>query len=597
MSPTQTEPTHATQPKGGAFLLEDVTPDQVFTPENFTEEQRMVQTTAEEFVAREVFPHYQQILKQDWPLTRSMLKKAGEIGLAGLDVPEQYGGMALDIPSSMLVVQSMSAVPSFAASFGAHTGIGTLPIVFFGTEAQKRKYLPRIASGEWASAYALTESGSGSDALAAKTTARLSPDGKHYVLNGTKAWITNAGFADLFIVFAKVDGEKFTGFIVERGFTGVSTGAEEHKMGLRGSSTRVLNLDNVPVPVENVLGEIGKGHKIAFNVLNFGRFKLGVGCVGGCKLSTTAAVQYANQRQQFGAPIASFGAIKHKLGQMATLTWIGESMVFRTAGLIEAAHQTVDRNDTESVLKAVEEYVIECSIIKVLGTEFLDYVVDECVQVHGGNGYSSEYQAEHAYRDSRINRIFEGTNEINRLLIPAMLIKRAMKGTLPLVPAAMKVMEEVLSPSPMAMDEEGLLTEERRLITNAKKLTLLSAGAAFQKYMEALKDEQEILMSIADLIMEVYAMESGYLRALKIAGQRGEEAARIYLDMVRLYAHEGMQRCAVSARRVVSACAEGDVLRTQLAALNRFSKLNALDTIRVRRGIAEHVIAAGAYKL
>ncbi len=597
MSTTESKSKTAKLPKGGAFILEDASPEQVFTPEDFTDEHKMIRQTVEDFVNQEVLPVYSKLEDGGFQQSIALMKKAAEIGLAGLDVPAHYGGMELDIVSSMLVVQGLSKAASFSTTFGAHTSIGTLPIVFFGTEAQKKKYLPPLVKAEMIAAYALTEPGSGSDALAAKCRAELSADKKHFILNGTKMWITNAGFADLFIVFAQVDGDKFTGFIVEKGYPGVSTGAEEKKMGLHGSSTRILNLDNVPVPVDNLLGEIGKGHKIAFNCLNIGRFKLGSACIGGSRNIINESVAFAKQRHQFGAPIASFGAIKHKIGQMAVTTWVGESMVFRTAGLIDGSLEGVDRLNNEEVLKAIEEYVIECSTIKVLGSEILGYVADEGVQIHGGLGYSSEYKVEHAYRDARINRIFEGTNEINRLLIPAMLIKRAMRGTLPLVPAAQKVLEEILSLPQMEMEEETLLVEEKKLVKNAKKLALLSAGVAFQRFMEALKDEQEVLTAIANLVMEAFAMESALLRALKLVAAKGEEACKIHLDIVRLYIHEAIQRCGQEARRVVSACAEGDALRTQIVALNRFSKVGPMDTIKVRRGIAEHVIAAGRYDL
>lgn len=581
--------------KGGGFLLEETELKDTFTPEDFSEEQVMIAQATEDFVMNEVVPIKDRIENQEPGLTPSLLRKASELGLCGVEVPEKYTGLGLDKTSAMLVMEKMSRYGSWAVSFGGHTGIGTLPIVYFGTEEQKKKYLPRLVSGELLSAYALTEPWSGSDALAARATAVLSSDGKEYVLNGTKMWITNAGFADVFITFAKVDGDKFSCFIIEKDFPGVSTGAEEKKMGIKGSSTRVLILEDARVPVENLLGEIGKGHQIAFNILNIGRFKLGAACVGGSKSCIEDSAKYANERQQFGRTIGSFGAIKHKLGEMAIRTFVAESMVYRTAGLLDGALSRVNIEEPKEALKAMEEYAVECAIIKVMGSEYLDYVVDEGVQIFGGYGYSQDYPVERAYRDARINRIFEGTNEINRLLIMGMLLKRAMKGQLPLLAAAQKLQEEVLSLPAMEEEEETLFSREQKIVRNIKKIALLTAGLAVQKYMTALDEQQEILTYISNIVMEAWASESALLRTRKLVESRGEEKAHAYVLMTKTYASDAMNRVENYAREVLSAISEGDTLRTNLAALRRFLKFTPMNNIENRQQLADKVLAAAKY--
>jgi alkylation response protein AidB-like acyl-CoA dehydrogenase len=579
--------------KGGSFLIEDRSAQDVFTPEDLTEEHRMIGDTTREFIDGEVRPRLPELEKHDWALARELIKKSAELGLVGAVIPEEYGGLGLDQTSGVVVAENFGRASSFAVTFGAQTGIGTLPIVYFGNEETKKKYLPKIVTGELVPAYALTEAGSGSDALAAKATARLSEDGKHYILNGEKMWISNAGFADLFIVFAKVDGDKFSGFVVEAG-EGVKTGAEEHKMGIKGSSTRALILQDVKVPVENLLGEVGKGAKIAFNILNIGRFKLGASCVGGMKLMIHEAVRYANERHQFGKSISSFGAIKAKLAEMAILTWVGEAMSYRVVGLIESA--IGDTKDPDAKLRSIEEYSAECSIIKVAVSEYCDFVADEMVQIYGGYGYSADYPAEKAYRDSRINRIFEGTNEINRMLIPDRLIKSAMKGKLALLPAAQGLMNEILSPSMATFDEEeGVLAVELKLAQNAKKVALLALGTAVQKYMMALADQQEILMGVADIIIDAFAMESAILRAQKLAAAEGEEAAARYIDMARVFCNDAVERIDANAKNTLAGMSEGDELRTLLAALRRFTKLTPMNTIAARQRIADVLIKANKY--
>ncbi len=581
---------------GGSFLIEERTPEEIFTPEDFTEEHRMIAETTRQFVDAEVLPHIPELEKHDWKLARSLVSKASELGLIGANIPEEYGGLGLDQTSSALIGENIGRSASFATTLGAQSGIGLLPIVYFATEEAKRKYLPRIAGGELITAYALTESGSGSDAMAAKATARLSEDGTQYILNGEKMWITNGGFADLFVVFAKVDGDKFSAFIVERQ-DGLQNGAEEHKMGIKGSSTTALVLSDVRTPVENLLGEVGKGHKIAFNILNIGRFKLGAMCSGGMKLMMQEAVRYANERHQFGKPISSFGAIKAKLGEMAIKTWIGEAMIYRTLGLIEAGIAAIgDTKDSDAKLRAIEEFAAECSIIKVALSEYCDFVADEMVQIYGGYGYSADYPAERAYRDSRINRIFEGTNEINRMLIPGMLMKRAISGQLALLPAAQKLMEEVLSPSLGSLDEdEGVLAAEVKLAQNAKKIALMVLGTAAQKYMAALSEQQEILMGAADIIMDTYAMESAILRTQKLAAAQGEEKAARYIDMTRVFCTDAVERINARAKVTLSAMSEGDELRTLLAALRRFTKSTPTNTIAARQRIADAMIQANKY--
>lgn len=578
---------------GGSFLIEESTPEGIFTPEDFTEEHRMIAETTREFVDNEVTPRIDELEKHDWTLARELIKKSAELGLIGANIPEEYGGLGLDQTSGCLVGEGIGRAASFATTVGAQSGIGLLPILYFGTESAKEKYLPKIAAGEIVTAYALTEAGSGSDALAAKATARLSEDGTHYILNGEKMWITNGGFADLFIVFAKVDGDKFSGFIVERQ-EGLTSGAEEHKMGIKGSSTTALVLADVKTPVENLLGEVGKGAKIAFNILNIGRFKLGAMCVGGMKLAITQSVRYANERHQFGKSISNFGAIKSKLAEQAIRTWVGEAMVYRTLGLIESA--IGDDKDPEAKLRAIEEYAAECSIIKVALSEYCNFVVDEMVQIYGGYGYSADYPAERAYRDSRINRIFEGTNEINRMLVPGMLMKRAMTGKLALLPAAQALMDEVLTPSMGGFDEdEGVLVAELKLARNAKKVALMVLGTAAQKYMITLADQQEILMGVADIIIDAYAMESCILRAQKLAASQGEEAAARFVDMTQVYCNDALERVDANAKNTLAAMSEGDELRTLLAALRRFVKQTPVNTIAARQRIAAELIKANKY--
>ncbi len=582
---------------GGSFLIEERTTQEVFTPEDFTEEHRMIADTAREFMDNEVRPRMDEIEKsKDWNVTRELLRKGADIGLIGATIPEEYGGLGLDQTTGAIIGEFLGRAASFATAMGAQSGIGLLPIFYYGTEEAKKKYLPGIISGELVTAYALTEAGSGSDALAAKATARLSEDGTHYRIKGEKMWITNGGFADVFVVFAKVDGDKFTGFIVERQ-EGLTSGAEEHKMGIKGSSTTALVLSDVKTPVENLLGEVGKGHKIAFNILNIGRFKLGAMCNGGMKLMAHEAVRYANERHQFGKPISSFGAIKSKLAEMAVKTWVGEAMIYRTLGMIEGAiNANADAADPESKLRAIEEYAAECSIVKVALSEYCDFVADEMVQIFGGYGYSADYPAERAYRDSRINRIFEGTNEINRMLVPGMLMKRAMGGQLALLPAAQSLMEEVLSPSMPGFDEEeGELANEIRLVRNAKKVALMVLGTAAQKYMTKLADEQEILIGVADIVIDVYAMESAVLRAQKLADAKGAEVAGRYLDMTRVFCNDAVERVEASAKNTLAAMAEGDELRTLLAALRRFTKNTPANTVAPRRRIADAMISANKY--
>lgn len=581
--------------KGGAFLIEELTPQEVFTPEDFNEEHRMIAETTRQFIDNEVVPHTDQLEKHDWKLSRELIKKAADLGLIGASIPEEYGGLGLDQTSGALIGENIGRSASFATTLGAESGIGLLPLVYFGTDAAKEKYLAKIAAGELVTAYALTEAGSGSDAMAAKATARLSEDGTHYVINGEKMWITNGGFADVFVVFAKVDGDKFSAFMVERQI-GLTSGAEEHKMGIKGSSTTALVLSDVRTPVENLLGEVGKGHKIAFNILNIGRFKLGAMCVGGMKLMVQESIRYANERHQFGKSISSFGAIKAKLAEQCIRTWVGEAMTYRTLGMIEAGIGAVDNKDMDARLRAIEEYASECSIIKVALSEYCDFVADEMVQIFGGYGYSADYPAERAYRDSRINRIFEGTNEINRLLIPGRLMKSALSGNLPLLPAAQALMDEILSPQMSGLDDdEQVLAAEQKLTQNAKKVALMTLGTAAQKYMTKLADQQEILMGIADIILDTYAMESAILRTRKLAASEGEEAAARYIDITRVFCNDAVERIEARAKNTLAAMSEGDELRTLLAALRRFTKLTPMNTVVARQRIADVVIQANKY--
>jgi alkylation response protein AidB-like acyl-CoA dehydrogenase len=585
-----------TKISGGSFLIEERAPNEVFTPEDFTEQHLLIAQTAEEFANKEIVPNIEKMEHKDFGLTRELVRKAGELGLSGVDVPEQYGGLHLDKVTSAIIADRLAKHGGFSATWGAHTCIGTLPIVYFGTEEQKKKYLPGLASGETVGAYALSESSSGSDALNCRTRAALSPDGKFYVLNGEKMWITNAGFADLFIVFAKVDGEKFTAFIIHRNFPGFAVGTEEHKMGIRGSSTCPLILSDCKVPVANVLGEIGKGHHIAFNVLNVGRFKLGAACVGSARNCIESAIAYAKQRKAFGKVIADFGLVREKLANMAAGIFTGEAMAYRTVGMMDAAVANLGetQNDTVLVRKVIDDYAVECSILKVWGSEFISYVVDEMVQIYGGYGFVEEYPAERAYRDSRINRIFEGTNEINRLVITGFLLKRAMSAQLPLMPAIKKIMDEVLSGT-RDEEAEGLLAEERRLVATAKKIGLFAAGVATQRYMQAIQDQQEIMGAIANIVIETYAMESAVLRAQKLAGQKGEPATTHAITMARLYMAGSLEKIESAARMVIAASAEGDMLRSQMAILRRLSKYEPFNTVALRQAIAQKVIEVGKY--
>ena len=583
---------------GGSFLIEERTADEVFTPEDFTEQHLLIAQTAEEFANKEIVPNIEKMEHKEFAVNRELLRTAGELGLSGVDVPEQYGGMQLDKVTSAIIADRIAKYGGFSTTWGAHTCIGTLPIVYFGTEAQKNKYLPGLASGETVGAYALSESSSGSDALHCRTRATLSSDGKHYLLNGEKLWITNAGFADLFIVFAKVDGEKFTAFIVERQVPGFSVGAEEHKMGIRGSSTCPLILNDCKVPVENVLGDIGKGHHIAFNVLNVGRFKLGAGCIGAARNSLESAIAYAKQRKAFGKVIADFGLVREKLANMAAGIFTGEAMAYRTVGMMDAAISQLgdSHNDMSQVRKVIDEYAVECSILKVWGSEFIGYAVDETVQIYGGYGFVEEYPAERAYRDARINRIFEGTNEINRLVISGFLLKRAVSGQLPLMAAIKKLMEEVLSGA-RDEDAEGLLAEERRRVAAAKRIGLFAAGVATQKYMQAIQDQQEIMGAIANMTIETYAVESAVLRAQKLAARNGEASAAHAIAMTRVYIAGAMERIESAAKMVIAGSSEGDMLRSQMAILRRLSKYEPFNTIALREKIAQKVIEAGKYQV
>jgi alkylation response protein AidB-like acyl-CoA dehydrogenase len=576
--------------RGGSFLIEESATEDIFAPEDFTEEQTMIRDMTEQFVEDEVMPQVEKMEHKEWDVTVSLLKRCGELGLLGIEVPEKFGGENLDKVSALIVAEKMARVASFAVSYGGHSGIGTLPIVYFGTEEQKRKYLPLLCKAEKISAYALSESSSGSDALSAKTMAVRDADGKHWTLNGEKMWITNSAFADLFVTFAQVDGKQFSCFIIEKDYPGVSTGAEENKMGLRGSSTRPLILNNAKVPIDNVVGEIGKGHHVAFNILNFGRAKLASGAVGGAKTALNDAIQYAKHRVAFGRPIASFGAIKHKLAEMAIRIWVSEGMVYRTAGLMDRSLESVDPDNARQLLKAIEEYAIECSILKVFCSEVLDFAVDETVQVYGGYGYSAEYPVERYYRDSRVNRIFEGTNEINRLLIPGMLLKRAAAGQLGLHAAARSVVDEVMSVT-MPSDASGPLAAEFSAVSQAKKALLFTAGAAIQKFGETIRDEQEVLMHLSDMVMEVFAMDTAMHRLVK------KNSADPHLDVTRTFINDAMIRIDFSARQVLAAIAEGDMLRTQLAALRRLLRWTPFNTIKARQRIADFLTDSNRYAL
>lgn len=584
---------------GGSFLVDQHDLSVVFTPEDFTDEHLMMAEAAQQFVDGEIMPQVPELEKHDDELTVSLLKKAGELELLSVEVPEEYGGLELPKATACLVSEQFAKTGGFIVSHGATTGIGTMPIIYFGNKDQKDRYLGKLASGELLSAYALTEESSGSDAMNAKTKAVLSPDGKHYILNGNKVWITNAGFADIFIVFAKIDGTDFSGFIVERGFDGVSVGPGESKMGIRSSSTSTLFLEDAKVPVENLLGERGKGHKIAFNILNIGRFKLGAGCVGGSKHVLGVSTQYAKDRRAFGKSISEFGMIQHKIAEMAVKTFAAESMLYRTAGYIDRILEGVtfgEEGAEARILKGIEEYAIECAMVKVFCTEALDYVVDEGVQIHGGYGYSQEYEVERAYRDSRINRIFEGTNEINRMLIIDMLIKRAMRGSIPLMEKAKALMTEIMGPPSFGLTQDfSLLAEEKTVVENAKKIFMFVAGAAFQKYLDGLGEQQELLGLAADTLTETFVAESALKRTLKYAEREGEEKAAYMIDATRVICHDAMERIQTLARTALAGIEDGDTLKTMLAALKRLSKHGPVNTIALRRNIAAAVIEKGGY--
>jgi alkylation response protein AidB-like acyl-CoA dehydrogenase len=582
---------------GGSFLIEEHSTDQVFTPEDLTEEHQQIARTTEEFARNEILPNVEKIEHKDWALTRELLRKACEIGIANVDIPEQYGGSDMDKISSSLINEYIAVSGSFSVSFGGHVGIGTLPIVYFGTPEQKAKYLPKLATGEMIAAYALSESTSASDSLNARTKAVLSPDGKEWILNGEKMWITNGGFADVYIIFAKVDGEKFSAFIVERKFPGFQSGAEEKKMGIRGSSTTPIILNDCHVPKENLLGEIGKGHVIAFNILNIGRFKLGAGVVGGARNSLNHAIGYAKQRKAFGKPLTDFGMIKEKLANMAVGVYTGECMSYRTVGMIDAAMSEIDKTAADAykqIAKNIEEYAVECSIMKVYGSEMLDYVVDETVQIYGGYGFVEEYPAERAYRDSRVNRIFEGTNEINRMLITGMLLRRAGKGQLALMPAIKKLTEEIMSGT-AAEPLEGPLAQERALVANAKKAGLMLAGAAFQKYLMDIEQQQEILAAISDMVIESFAMDSTALRTQKLIERNGEAKSQLAIVLTQVSLARSMDKIEAAARKVVAAVAEGDMLRTQLVILRRLFKYEPYNVIALTQQIANRMVEAGKY--
>ena len=589
-----------TKISGGSFLLEERQTADVFTPEDFSEQQLMIGQTTEEFATKEILPQAEKIEHKDFSISRDLVKKAGDLGLAGVEIPEAYGGLEMDKVTAAIIADHIAKYAGFATTWGAHSGIGLLPIVYFGTEEQKKKYLPRLAAGEIVGAYALSEATSGSDAMNCRARATLSPDGKHYLLNGEKMWITNAGFADLFTVFAKIDGEKFTAFLVERTFAGFSVGGEEHKMGIRGSSTCPIILNDCKVPVENLLGEIGKGATIAFNILNIGRFKLGAMCVGGARVSIESAVAYAKERKAFGKTIGEFGLVREKIANMATLIYVGESIVYRTVGMMDALLAEIDSASPDAAKaqrKAIEEYAVECSILKVWGSEMIDYVVDETLQIYAGYGFVEEYPAERAYRDARINRIFEGTNEITRLIITGFLLKRAMSGQLPLMPAIKKLMDEVLSGPSVGEEIEGPLAEERKVVAQAKKLGLFIAGSATQKYMAAIQDKQEVMGAIADMTIEIYAMESAVLRAQKMVEQKGEASAALPLAMTRVYLTQAFEKVEAVAKKVIADVAEGDMLRTQLAIVRRLAKHEPFNTIALRQQIAQRTIEAGKYSL
>ena len=582
-------PAAAHRTRGGEWLIVDTEPATVMTRERITDEHRMIEQSASAFMTGDVLPVLDRLEQKDWALNRTLLQKCGALGLLGTNVPEAFGGVDLDKVATLIVSEQVAYNSSFAATFGAQANLTILPILLFGTEAQKATYLPALVAGDLAGAYCLSESGSGSDALGAKATATRQPDGS-FRLSGEKMWITNGGFADVFIIFAKVDGDHFTAFIVERGWPGVSSGKEEHKMGLHGSSTTPVLLQDVPVPADAVLGEIGKGHKVAFNVLNFGRFKLGAMTSGGAKSALADSARYAATRKQFGVPIATFGAIRHKLGEMTAREYALESLMYRTAGLIDET-VAAGGGSAGSLLQALEEYAIEASVAKVYGSEVADYVIDESVQIFGGNGFVSGYPAERRYRDARVNRIFEGTNEINRLLIPGMLIKKALKGDLPLVAAAKTLQDEIMGPAAAPDLSDRVLGAERHAVAAFKKVLLFVAGTAMQRHGDALQHEQEVLSYLADILIDTYAAESAVLRALAAPGP----AAALHVATATVVTHEAFGRIELAARAALAGLVEGDTLRTSLAALRRLMKLTPANLVALRRAIADAVVDKGGY--
>jgi alkylation response protein AidB-like acyl-CoA dehydrogenase len=584
--------------KGGEYLIKEVSCADVFTPEEFTDEQKQIAETTEQFIAHEIIPHMDEIEKQNFDLVVEGMRKCGELGLLMMDSPEEYGGLELDKATSMLVGEKISCGGSFSVAYAAHTGIGTLPLIYYGTKAQKEKYLEKITSGEWCAAYCLTEPGSGSDALGAQATAVLSSDGKHYILNGTKQFITNGGFAKLYTVFAKIDKQHFTAFLVERDFAGLIVGPEEKKLGIKGSSTTQIILDNCKVPVENLLGEIGKGHKIAFNVLNIGRFKLGAGVTGAAKMAMVEGIKYANVRKQFNQPIASFGAIQEKISTMTAEIYASESLVYRLAGLLDTKLATIDKsvdNYYEEYLKGIEEYAPECAISKVFCSEVLAMTVDEVVQIFGGYGFVSDYPAERFYRDERINRIFEGTNEINRLLIPGMILRKAMKGELPLQSEAMKAFESLMTPSFEEIDDSLPFAAEKVLIKNLKTLFLILAGVAVQKYMDKLVDEQEILMAAADMAIQIFALESAVLRAEKCSVAASARKQEFYRAAVKILAFSTSEATGSAARKGAFYIEEGDTLAMILSGVRRFAKYDATGLLQAKRALARAAIEEEKY--
>ena len=593
-----TETVTKTVLKGGEWLIKESSPFDTFTPENFAEEQLMIKDMCNQFLDAEIYPILDRIDNLEPGLMKSLVTKAGEQGLLSVSFPDEYGGLGKDFVTSTIVNEYLGAGHSFSVAIAAHTGIGTLPILYFGTLEQKQKYIPKLISGEWAGAYGLTEPNSGSDALGAKTTAKLSDDGKHYILNGQKCWITNGGFAQVYTVFAKVDGDKFTAFIVERGTEGFTQGPEEHKMGIKGSSTVQLYFQDCKVPAENLLGEIGKGHKIAFNILNIGRLKLCAAAIGGARRSLSDTVEYARTREQFKQPISNFGAIKYKLAEMAIRVFVGESALYRTAKWIDdKEHELLSsgKAESEALLGGAEEYAIECAMLKVYGSEVLDYVVDEGVQVHGGNGFSAEYNVSRAYRDSRINRIYEGTNEINRLLTLDMTLKRAMGGRLDLMGPAMSVQKELMSIPDFGAEDETAFAKERKLIANLKKAILMASGAAVQKLMMKIENEQEVLMNLADMAIETFNAESVLLRVMKMVDQKGEAACQLHLDIMRTYLYDAADKVNKAGKDAVNSFSDGDEQRMILMGLKRFTKAEPFNIKDARRRIADKMVAEGKY--